>query len=191
MRQPFKADCQASPVNHNVQSMSANPSDQLRMIFRGCFLAVVLGFLAGCATESYAPDSAPEFIVTREYTPFYLVGPMQVNGPDGSLPTNTRVKVLKKEMGYYLVLLDDKRTGYVAGENLAPAPPLPPPPAADNSSGGKKRRGAGTGPKYTGEQNNDIPLPDPNVPPPDLNVAPEEVPASAPTPTPEKPKFRY
>ena len=148
--------------------------------------------LAGCASKSFSPDQAPEYIVTRNFAPFYRMGPMQPGGPDGSLPLDTRLKIVSQEMGFSRVQLEDLRTGYVANENIAPAPPKPPEVAlsgddASTPSGRKKR-----GQRYTGAQVNDTPLPDP-VPPPDLHIAPEIVPAATPTPepAPEPPKFRY
>ncbi len=154
--------------------------------------------LSGCAaTQTYTPQTAPDYVMIRDFTPFYRLGPMQ-GRPDASLPSGTRVKLLREEMGYSLVLLSDSRTGYVANENMAPAPPLPPSaPASDSSDSsskpGKKRRNVPDSPRYSGEQVNDIPMPEPNTPAPDLNIAPEDVAAPAPTPTPpaEKPKFRY
>jgi hypothetical protein len=146
--------------------------------------------LVGCATKSFSPDQAPEYIVTQNFSPFYLMGPLQPGGPDASLTKDTRVKLMTQESGYSRVQLDDMRTGYVANENLAPAPAKPPEVADADSGGssGRKKRGA----RYTGEQVNDTPLPDP-LPPPDLNIAPEVVPEATPTPTPppEPPKFRY
>ena len=164
------------------------------------FLAVwvICVLLQGCATQTYAPDQAPEYVVIRDFTPMYRLGPMQARGPDASLKVNTRVKLLRQEMGYSLVQLEDERTGYVANENLAVAPPRPPEPKVSEftpdspSPGSRSRRGKPSSPAYQGEQLNDIPLPDLSVPPPDLNIAPEDI--SAPTPAPEapveKPKFR-
>lgn len=154
--------------------------------------------LSGCAaTQTYTPETAPDYVMIRDYTPFYRLGPMQ-GRPDASLPSGTRVKLLRQEMGFSLVQLSDSRTGYVANENMAPAPPLPPSATGSDSSDspskpGKKRRNTPDSPRYTGEQLNDIPMPEPNTPAPDLNIAPEDVAAPAPTPTPpaEKPKFRY
>ncbi|MBN8710049.1 MAG: hypothetical protein J0I10_11740 [Verrucomicrobia bacterium] len=153
--------------------------------------------LSGCAaTQTFTPETAPDYVMIRDYTPFYRLGPMQ-GRPDASLPSGTRVKLLRQEMGYSLVQLSDSRTGYVANENMAPAPPLPPSVTGSDSSdtprSGKKRRNVPDSPRYTGEQMNDIPMPEPNTPAPDLNIAPEDVAAPAPTPTPpaEKPKFRY
>jgi hypothetical protein len=147
---------------------------------------------AGCASKSFTPDQAPEYVIIRNFTPFYRMGPMQPGGPDGSLPLDTRVKMVSQEMGFSRVQLEDLRTGYVANENIAPAPPRPPVVASSSDEGssstGRKKRGT----RYTGAQVNDTPLPDPG-PPPDLNIAPEIVPEATPVPEPppEPPKFRY
>ncbi len=155
--------------------------------------------LTGCASEVFSPDKAPEYIIIRDFSPLYRMGPQQPRGPDASLTANTRVKLLRREMGYSLVQLDDLRTGYVANENMAVAPPRPPEEikreaeaVATKKRGGRSRENAG--PLYSGPQVNDTPLPDPNMPPPDLNVEPEFVPSTIPAPdaTPaSKPKFRY
>jgi hypothetical protein len=148
--------------------------------------------LAGCASKPFSPDQAPEYVVIQNFAPFYRMGPMQPGGPTASLTLNSRVKMMSQEMGYSRVQLEDMRTGYVANENIAPAPPKPPEVATVGDDGsspsGKKKRGQ----RYTGAQVNDTPLPDPG-PPPDLNIAPEIVPAATPTPEPppEPPKFRY
>lgn len=159
---------------------------------------LVCALISGCvSSETYSPDQAPEFLILADYTPFYRLGPMQARGPDTTLRAQTRVKLLRKEMGYSLIQLEDSRTGYIPNESMVVAPPRPPEPKpsilSDDvpSSGGKKKGRGSSSPVYRGEQLNDIPLPDPSVPPPDLNIAPEDV---APAPTPEapteKPKFR-
>ena len=126
------------------------------------------------------------------------MGPQQGRGPDASLRNDTRVKLLRREMGFSLVQLEDLRTGYVANENMAVAPPRPPEQVkqAANDAAMKKKGGrhVDDGPLYSGPQVNDTPLPDPNVPPPDLNVEPEFVPQNIPAPdaTPVgRPKYRY
>ncbi len=161
-------------------------------------LGIASAFTSCATPKTFAPDQAPEYMIIRNYTPFYRFGPMQRNGPNASLPAQTRVKLLSQDMGYSRVQLEDDRTGYVANDYMAVAPPRPPEPreslaSADTGArSGNKKRGA-SAPRYRGEQVNDTPLPDRNVPPPDLNIAPEEVPAAttAPTPPPEKPKFRF
>lgn len=165
----------------------------LTKFFIACLLVALL---PGCATETFAPDQAPEYQILADYTAFYRLGPMQARGPDANLRAQTRVKLLRREMGYSLIQLEDSRTGYVANEALVVAPPRPPEPKPsilpDDSSSSSRKKGRGSSsPVYRGEQLNDIPLPDPSVPSPDLNIAPEDV---APAPTPEapaeKPKFR-
>ena len=173
------------------------PHDPLTVNLGKTLLACLLSaFLAGCATEAFTPDQAPEYMALKDYTPFYRLGPMQARGPDTTLRAQTRFKLLRKEMGYSLVQLEDDRTGYVANEFMIIAPPRPPEPKPsalvdDSSPAGRKKGRGNSSPVYRGEQLNDIPLPDPSVPPPDLNIAPEDV---APAPTPaapvEKPKFR-
>lgn len=154
------------------------------------FFAVCL-LLTGCATTNYSPESAPELVVIRDFAAFYRFGPMQARGPNATLRAGERLKLTRKEMGYSLVLLEDGRTGYVANEDLAPAPPRPKPSPTPESSA-PPRRGAGE--RYRGEQVNDSALP---VEPPaalDLNVGPEDVVPLPPPPTldPETPpQFRY
>lgn len=165
------------------------------------FLAVLCLVLSSCATETFAPDVAPEYVVIRDFSPFYRLGPQQGRGPDESLRSGTRVKLLRREMGYSLVQLEDSRTGYLANENMTVAPPRPPEQIKRDegpAAGAAKKRGgrsrAEDSPVYSGPQVNDTPLPDPNIPPPDLNVEPEIMPANIPVPsaTPSgTPKFRY
>jgi hypothetical protein len=149
---------------------------------------------AGCATQSYAPEEAPEMSIIRDYAGFYRLGPIQARGPDVSLRTGERVKLMRKEMGYSLVMLEDQRTGYVANEYLAPAPPRPPKPAATAGSSAPDSPQRRSG-RYSGPQVNDSPLPEP-VPAPDLdlNIGPEDVvpmPPSPPETPSEPPAFRY
>jgi len=157
------------------------------------FLALAVAmFATSCeTTQNFSPENAPDYLVIRDYAPFYRTGPMQARGPDASLPTQTRVKVLRLEMGYSLVQLEDLRAGYVANENIALAPPRRPSEVEPEPSR-RSRRSSSNSERFRGEQLNDIPLPDP-VAPPDLNIAPEDMLAPPPSPqaTPEKPKFRF
>ncbi len=169
-------------------------------LLQGC-LALFCLALASCATETFAPETAPEYVIIRDFSPYYRLGPQQGRGADESLRAGTRIKLIRREMGFSLIQLADSRTGYVANENMTVAPPRPPEqvrndegsaPGASKKRGGKPR--AEDSPIYSGPQVNDTPLPDPNVPPPDLNVEPEIMPANIPVPsaTPAgTPKFRY
>lgn len=158
-------------------------------------LAAAATFLSGCAaTQTYAPEQAPEMAVVRDFTQFYRLGPSQGGGPDATLRVDARVKLLRKEMGYSLVQLEDGRTGYVANEDFAPAPPKPKPtPEPAESRSSSRSRNKPDSPRYQGDQVNDTPLPESPLSL-DLNIGPEDVVPPAPTPQPtptEPPKFRY
>lgn len=142
---------------------------------------LLCALLLGCAsTQVYELGQEPEYVVVQNFAPFYSVGPMQPR-PDASLPLDTRVKLVRKEMGFSKIQLEDGRVGYVANESIIPAPPRPTPtPEPEITSSSTPRRGADRGARYRGPQVNDIPLPD-------LDIAPEEVPPPVET----KPRFRY
>lgn len=173
----------------------------LALLVSRVFPAVLCLALSSCATESFAPEAAPEYVIIRDFSPYYRLGPQQGRGADESLRAGTRIKLLRREMGFSLVQLADSRTGYIANENMTVAPPRPPDqirndemavPGTAKKRGGRSR--AEDSPIYSGAQVNDTPLPDPNVPPPDLNVEPEIMPDNIPVPsaTPTgTPKFRY
>jgi hypothetical protein len=87
-------------------------------------LLVATGVVFGaCATQTFRPEAAPEYVVTRDPTPFYLSKPRQEGTPDAALSAETRLKLLRKQANYSLVLLEDSRTGYVANVYLKQAPP--------------------------------------------------------------------
>lgn len=126
-------------------------------------------------------------MIVRDFTQFYVLGPAQPSGPDLSLRNGERVMLLKKEWGYSFIQLEDKRTGYVSNDAIAPVPPSQKPFASNDPHGKKGKRSAA----YNGAQVNDAPLPD--LPPPNLNIAPEDTPepTSSPQGPPPKPGFRY
>lgn len=84
--------------------------------------------LAACAGPTFTPDQAPAFIVQRQGAPFYRYGPQQAEPPEARLDKGERVLRLRAELGFSLVQLASGPAGYVANEDLAPAPPLPAPP---------------------------------------------------------------
>lgn len=180
-------------------TVDSNRSQRLKTSATRVFFLLSSAFLlGGCATQTFAPEVAPEYVVVRDFSPFYRLGPQQGRGPDASLHAGDRVKLLRREMGFSLIQLEDFRTGYVANENMTVAPPRSPEQVkqAAETTASKKRGGhrGDDGPLYSGPQVNDTPLPDRNVPPPDLNVEPEVVPKNIPAPdaTPaSRPKYRY
>jgi hypothetical protein len=79
------------------------------------------------------------YSVAASQTPFYRHGPQQGNGPDMQLPRDSIMKVIRPSFGYVKVQLQDGENGYVANEDIRPAPatlvaeklappPAPPPP---------------------------------------------------------------
>jgi hypothetical protein len=98
--------------------------------------------LAGCAGPTFAPDAAPEYLVLHDQTPFYHLGPAQASAPDAYLAANDRVRLVRKEFGYSFALLPGGETGYVANEDLTPAPaevaPVEEPESSSRSTTSKK-----------------------------------------------------
>ena len=148
-------------------------------------LFIVAACLTGCATQSFDPDKAPEFLVQSDYAPFYSLGPGQERGPDASLQRGERVKILRREFGFSYVEIKDGRTGYIANEEITPAPK--PEPKASPSPLHKRSRGASAGNSNVSES---------FAPMPDFENLPEPVDVLHPiseieTPADSKPEFRY
>jgi len=62
------------------------------------------------------------YSVAASQTPFYRHGPQQGNGPDMQLPRDSIMKVIRPSFGYVKVQLQDGENGYVANEDIRPAP---------------------------------------------------------------------
>ena len=92
-------------------------------------VAVVLAtLLPGCASRSRNPvtraNSGKIFAVTANQTSFYRYGPQQGSGADQQLPKDTLVTLIRPSFGYCKVqLLENSAEGYVASEDIRPAPP--------------------------------------------------------------------
>ena len=147
------------------------------------FFSVVC--LVGCMTQSFDPAKAPEFLVRADYAPFYALGPGQGRGPDASLQRGERVKMLRREFGFSYVEIKDGRAGYVANEDIAPAPPREPESSARPS---RKRSQSGLA-----EFSNALEAP---VLLPEIEVLPEPVDVIHPiseieSPAESRPEFRY
>ncbi|HET9523382.1 MAG TPA: hypothetical protein VFO90_04080 [Terrimicrobiaceae bacterium] len=167
--------------------------------------------LSACATKTFSPDQAPEYTITRSFTPFYSERPVAGATTDISLSEKTRVKLLRKEMGYSLVQLEDSREGYVANKNMVVAPPgsqdRPFGSTVDESRPKPRRKKriirATATPTPVSLSEQPAPTPQEAATPPSATPTPQTapneppVPTPAPTPTPtpqatplEKPKFR-
>jgi hypothetical protein len=168
--------------------------------------------LSACASRTLKPDQAPEYVITRNFTPFYTERPVPGATTDVSLQEKTRVKLLRKGTTYSLVQLEDSRTGYVTTKNISVAPaelqqrPSGAARVEPQITPQRKKRVRGAArptptptPIIEGQHLESTPAqetsPPPPTPSPEIQV-PREEPAPPPaTPTPEatpveKPKFR-
>jgi hypothetical protein len=154
-------------------------SKKTRLSVMAAGLALVLS-VTGCETVPLepSPNFVGNMVVSTEYAQFFRLGPQQAGGADLSLRSGKLVMLQRKEFGYSRVQLEDGQVGYMANEDLQPAPPEPPrkrglrSAAADgrsrNNVSGRVPHGAQN---YDEETFNNIALPDPN-----LDIMPEDVP---------------
>lgn len=149
---------------------------------RSAFTRLALGgaciLIAACAAPT--KSGGGRYIVSAPKASLYKYGPAQTYGPDFQLPIGTKLTVLESSWGFAKVVTDDGTTGYVATDELKPAPPEPKPELKPNPqqmySGRPKRNDYQPTPGGPLFDVNDVPLP-----------LPEETP-----PPPSKPlKFRY
>ena len=143
---------------------------------------------AGCETmqpPTPSPDFVDDTVIVTDFAQFFRLGPQQAGGADLSLRTGERVMLQRKEFGYSRVQLEDGQVGYMANEDLQPAPPEPrrkfglrekQGTRGDDSTPRRKQRGTASEEDFIDA---DIALPDPN-----LDIMPEEIPLE---PLPEVP----
>ncbi len=91
------------------------------------------------------------YMVNTPQTPMFRYGPAQSFGADFNLQQGQRVVMLRKEFGYSRVMTESGQTGYVATEDIVPAPPESKPnntartgklpPLINTPSTGTSRRG--------------------------------------------------
>ena len=96
---------------------------------RGAQMAALLvtGALGACSSMGRNPvakeNGGKMFAVVTEKTSFYRYGPQQGNGPDQTLPKDTLMTLIRPSFGYCKVHLLEGADGYVASEDIKPAPP--------------------------------------------------------------------
>lgn len=78
--------------------------------------------LAGCNSLDASKDVG-HYVIGPPQTPMFRYGPAQSFGPDFNLQQGQHVVMLRKEFGYSRVMTEDGQSGYVATEDLIPAPP--------------------------------------------------------------------
>jgi hypothetical protein len=90
------------------------PLGAVALLAAGCVSSIKLSALSGTTKTWYS--------VAANQTPFYHYGPQQGNGPDSQLPKDSIMKVIRPSFGYVKVQLQDGESGYVASEDIRPAP---------------------------------------------------------------------
>ncbi len=147
------------------------------------FLCVAL--LASCASRGRNPvvkeNKGKIFAVTADQTTFYRFGPQQGNGPDQTLPKDTLMTLIRPSFGYCKVHLMAGAEGFVASEDISPAPPtllaaLNPPDTSRPEAENFDMQSSEPPPPET--------LPDPDLPPTSAESL-SSAPASAEPATPE------
>ncbi len=103
-------------------------SGTARMERGGRILAVLgVALLASCASRGGNPvakeNKGKIFAVSVEQTSFFRYGPQQGNGPDQTLPKDTLMTLIRPSFGYCKVHLMAGAEGFVASEDIRPAPP--------------------------------------------------------------------
>jgi hypothetical protein len=95
----------------------------------GLVLLIAIGgivFFSGCArlfkSQAAAGKHGAMLAISAETTPFYRDGPQQGRGPDRQLSKDTLVTLVKHAFGYSKVRLEGGEQGFVANEDLIPAP---------------------------------------------------------------------
>ena len=120
------------------------------MMRRLFVLGATAAFLGGCAAGSsnlLSGTTGTWYSVTADQTPFYKYGPQQGNGPDEQLAKDSIMKVIRPSFGYVKVQLQDGKDGYVASQDIRPAPmtlvaaKLAPPPIAAAQSNSQPAHG--------------------------------------------------
>jgi hypothetical protein len=113
-------------------------------------------------------------VVATDYAQFFKLGPQQAGGADLSLRAGERAMLQRKEFGYSRVQLENGLVGYMANEDITPAPP------PEKAKPGKRKAGSRSSGSSSGSRSrsapaeedfDDLPLGDLN-----LDILPEDVP---------------
>jgi hypothetical protein len=86
-------------------------------------MIICLAAFGACETNTVASGS--KFVVSASKTAFYKFGPAQSFGPDFVLNEGAHVTMLEHSYGYSHVMTEDGTSGFVATEDLKPAPSGP------------------------------------------------------------------
>lgn len=109
-----------------------------------CLAMLLLLAFSGCASQTVPPGTRAQVAVAR--ASFYKYGPAQTFGADFVLNQGAMLTVLSRDFGFTRVMTSDGTAGYVATDDLKPAPPAAPasaplPGGRDLSAKTRPRRG--------------------------------------------------
>ncbi|HEV3409966.1 MAG TPA: hypothetical protein VG095_06715 [Chthoniobacterales bacterium] len=99
-------------------------ASQLALVTATVASVFFFGACAGKKSALLRQSGGKLFAVRADQTSFYRYGPQQGNGPDETLPKDTLMTLIRPSFGYCKVkLVDSEKEGYVASEDIQPAPP--------------------------------------------------------------------
>jgi len=142
---------------------------------------VALLMLDACSTAKPGSSQTTRYVVSVPKASFYKYGPAQSFGPDFQLLKGQKITKLDHSFGFSHVMAEDGTTGYIANEDIQPAPPEPIAAKSRNPLASSTPKGK----KPKGKKNVDRPLKSPGF---DINDLP--LPSADSTPSPNQPKFR-
>ncbi len=149
-------------------------------------LLTALALFSACATKPVVAGT--RYIITAPTTAFFKYGPAQSFGPDTTLARGTVVTMLESTWGFCHVMTENGLSGYVASDDLKPAPP------SSQTAATPKPAVAANTPRqpqfFSGRPKQNTIRPTPGGPLFDVSDAPLPLPDNAPPPAP-KPQFRY
>ena len=140
---------------------------------RAAAAAWLLLALAGCETVPLEPsaDFVPDMVVGTDYAQFFKLGPQQAGGADLSLRAGESLMLQRKEFGYSRVQLENGLVGYMANEDITPAPPPEKAKPGKRKTGKRTGSSSGSRSRPQPEDFDDLPIGDLN-----LDILPEDVP---------------
>jgi len=101
-------------------------------------MALAVCGLTGCAATKLTAEPGSKWMINVSRSPIYRFGPAQSFGADFNLDKGTIVTMLKREYGYSHVMMEEGQSGFVATEDLIPAPVATPTPEEKVKPGKKK-----------------------------------------------------
>ena len=143
-------------------------------------LGLLAVLFAGCSHELAPPGS--RFQVSTQSAQFFKYGPAQSFGADFVLPKGQRVIMLERSFGFSRVMTEDGIAGWIASEDISPAPPEPRRTATTG-----RRSSSGPERMYSGPKKNSKVEAVPGDPLFDMSDLPPPMPDDPVLP---KPKFR-